>query len=153
MRPLFANTSRFLFFFKIVIVFHTVICYCIIVQYTLKEENMNSQFKKGIIEMCVIHLVREKDMYGFEIIESLSKTIDVNENTIYPILRRLTNQDYFTTYQRDDLKQGVGAPRKYYKITDLGKTKYQEYEAEWTKFLKGVLEILGGKQNEKELFS
>ena len=49
---------------------------------------MNTQFKKGVIEMCVLKLVSQKDMYGFEVIETISKEIDVNENTIYPILRR-----------------------------------------------------------------
>mgnify|MGYP001328530083 CR=1 FL=1 len=106
---------------------------------------MNTQFKKGIIEMCVIHMISEKDMYGFEVIDSLSREIDVNENTVYPLLRRLTDQGYFETYTEST---NVGAPRKYYRITGKGRDKLAEYSREWNKFLKGVFRILGGEVNE-----
>ncbi len=107
---------------------------------------MNSQFKKGIIEMCVINMIARQNMYGFAVIEALSKEIEVNENTVYPILRRLTDQGYFETYTETT---NVGAPRKYYKITDEGIKKCQEYESEWNRFLKGVFRILGGDEHEK----
>ncbi len=103
---------------------------------------MNTQFKKGIVELCVLSLIESKDMYGFEVIEILSKTIDVNENTVYPILRRLTAQDYFSTYYEPTT---LGAPRKYYKITKAGKDIYEAYMTEWRDFLQGVNQILGGK--------
>ena len=102
---------------------------------------MNTQFKKGIIELCVLKICSRKDMYGFEVIETISKEIEVNENTIYPILRRLTKQEYFETYKE---VEGVGAPRKYYKLTSLGKEKLDEAEHEWMSFLKSVSRILGG---------
>jgi len=107
---------------------------------------MNSQFKRGIIEMCVLKIISRKDMYGFELIENISKEIEVNENTIYPILRRLTNQALFDTYTES---MSVGAPRKYYTLTDMGKEKLAEYENEWKKFLDSVYKILGGASNEE----
>lgn len=100
---------------------------------------MNSQFKKGIIEMCVIAVVSKKDMYGFEVIDKLSKAIDVNENTVYPILRRLTDQGYFETYTEPTTQ---GAPRKYFRITPSGNEKMAEYKQEWTRFLSGVYQIM-----------
>jgi PadR family transcriptional regulator PadR len=106
---------------------------------------MNSQFKKGIIEMCVLHIVAQKDLYGFAVIEEVSKEIDVNENTIYPILRRLTDQEYFSTYTEPTK---IGAPRKYYSITTEGKKKLEEQEHEWKQFMKGVLNLLGGNIHE-----
>ena len=107
---------------------------------------MNSQFKKGVIEMCVLKMISRKDMYGFEVIETISKEIDVNENTIYPILRRLTKQEFFETYTES---MSVGAPRKYYKITEIGKEQLYMYEEDWGKFLKSVFRILGGTTDEK----
>jgi len=104
---------------------------------------VNTQFKKGIIEMCVIHVLSKKDMYGYEVIDTLAKELDVNENTIYPILRRLTEQDYFATYTE---ATPFGAPRKYYRITPLGKERDQEYLAEWNRFLIGVTNLLGGNK-------
>jgi PadR family transcriptional regulator PadR len=106
---------------------------------------MNTQFKKGILEMCILSLINRKDLYGFEVIEKLSLEIDVNENTVYPILRRLTHQGLFSTYTEET---NVGAPRKYYRITDLGKKKLEDYEKEWRSFLNGVFKLLGGNNNE-----
>lgn len=107
---------------------------------------MNSQFKRGIIEMCVLKIISRKDMYGFELIENISQEIEVNENTIYPILRRLTKQGLFDTYKES---MSIGAPRKYYTLTDTGKDKLKEYEDEWKTFLDSVYRILGGTSNEK----
>ena len=59
---------------------------------------MNAQFKKGVLELVVLESVRKKDMYGYELVEEVSKVIDVNEGTIYPLLKRLTNEHYFETY-------------------------------------------------------
>ena len=102
---------------------------------------MNTQFKKGIVEMCVLSLMEQKDLYGYEVIETLAKAIDVNENTVYPILRRLTAQSLFNTYVE---QTSLGAPRKYYHLTETGKERLYEYKEEWQSFLKGVFQILGG---------
>ena len=56
---------------------------------------MNTQFRKGVLEICVLTLISKKDMYGYEIVQNISKVIEVNEGTIYPILRRLTKEGYF----------------------------------------------------------
>ena len=83
---------------------------------------MNAQFKRGIVELCVLSELVMEDMYGYKIINKISKDIDVNENTIYPILRRLTKEGYFTTYL---VESNQGAPRKYYKVTEKDHaTKY-----------------------------
>ncbi len=102
---------------------------------------MNTQFKKGILEICVLKVIEDKDSCGFEVIEYLSKEISVNENTIYPILRRLTTQNFFETYK---VPSPVGAPKKYYKITESGKSKLEQYLKDWRLFIKGVFKILEG---------
>jgi len=109
---------------------------------------MNAQFKRGIIELCVLSVLVEKDMYGYLIINKLSSFIDVNENTIYPILRRLTKEDYFETYLEES---NEGAPRKYYKMTEKGFIYYLELREQWDTFIGGVYEIInqGGKKNEE----
>ena len=111
---------------------------------------MNAQFKRGIIELCVLSELVQEDMYGYMIINNISKHLDVNENTIYPILRRLTKEGYFTTYLQES---NVGAPRKYYKITDKGFKAYMELRESWDHFIGGVYEILnkGGKKYEEIL--
>ena len=111
---------------------------------------MNAQFKRGIVELCVLSELVMEDMYGYKIINKISKDIDVNENTIYPILRRLTKEGYFTTYL---VESNQGAPRKYYKVTEKGFKYYLELRDLWDQFIGGVYEILnkGGKKHEQIL--
>jgi PadR family transcriptional regulator PadR len=112
---------------------------------------MNAQFKRGIIELCVLSTLVEKDNYGYEIINELYNHINVSENTIYPILRRLTNDGYFTTYL---VESNEGAPRKYYQMTDQGFIYYLTLREEWDQFIGGVYHVInkGGKKNE-EIYS
>lgn len=106
---------------------------------------MNTQFKKGIIELCVLSLIEERDMYGYEIVKEISNDIDVSENTIYPILRRLTKEGNFTTYSQ--VGSG-GKERKYYKITYEGKLNYSEMIKGWDNFIVDVNKILKRSRRE-----
>lgn len=103
---------------------------------------MNTQFRKGVLEICVLALISKKDMYGYEIVQSISKVINVNEGTIYPILRRLTKDEYFQSYI---LESTEGPARKYYKITPLGMEYLKKMISEWNDFVKAVSVILNDK--------
>ena len=92
---------------------------------------MNTQFKKGVLELIVLLCVYKKDMYGYELVSEVSKVINVNEGTIYPLLKRLTNEHYFETYLSESTE---GPPRKYYLITGNGKTRTTELLQEWNEF-------------------
>ena len=92
---------------------------------------MNVQFKKGVLELLVLLLVHDKDMYGYELVSEVSKIVDVNEGTVYPLLKRLTNEKYFETYLKESTE---GPPRKYYHITVSGITYVRELEKEWLYF-------------------
>ena len=100
---------------------------------------MNTQFKKGVLEICVLTLISKKDMYGYEIVRNISKVIEVNEGTIYPILRRLTKEGYFETYI---LESNEGPARKYYKITAEGMANLNKLTKEWKEFVKAVNTLL-----------
>lgn len=56
---------------------------------------MNPQYKKGVLELCVLSLLRQQDRYGYEISEFLSKHIDIADGTVYPLLRKLKADGYF----------------------------------------------------------
>lgn len=96
---------------------------------------MNTQFKKGVLEICVLALVLKKDMYGYEIVQNISKIIEVNEGTIYPLLRRLTKENYFETYIMESTE---GPARKYYRITASGITFFNNTKKEWLEFVTAV---------------
>ena len=100
---------------------------------------MNSQFKKGVLELIVQVSVNKKDMYGYELVLEVSKVVDVNEGTIYPLLKRLTNENYFETYMQESTE---GPSRKYYKITVLGKSRLKELKKAWQEFSDSVNEFI-----------
>ncbi|MDD3241999.1 MAG: PadR family transcriptional regulator [Bacilli bacterium] len=102
---------------------------------------MNTQFKKGVLELIVLFSVEKKDMYGYELVQEVSKVVDVNEGTIYPLLKRLTNENYFDTYL---LESNEGPPRKYYHITDKGITRSKELAELWNDFSRQVNMFIGG---------
>lgn len=100
---------------------------------------MDANFKKGIVELCVMKVISRERMYGYQVLDKLASALDVNENTIYPILRRLTEQGIFTTI----IEPQVSAPpRKYFLLSEVGKSRLEELENEWRQFLAQVLHIL-----------
>lgn len=103
---------------------------------------MNTQFRKGVIEMCVLALIERKDMYGYEIVQSIAIYTEINEGTVYPILRRLTQDEYFITYLKEST---VGPARKYYHITERGRAYLGSLKEDWNAFSKMVDEILRGE--------
>ena len=100
---------------------------------------INTQFKKGVLELLVLVMVEKTDMYGYQLVEAVSKIVDVNEGTIYPILKRLTNEGLFETYLEESSE---GPVRKYYHITVAGKEKKKLQLEEWLKFEKSVNEFI-----------
>lgn len=102
---------------------------------------MNIQFKKGVLELCVLSLLTKRDYYGYELVEHISKFISISEGTIYPLLRRFRTEGYVTTYLQESQE---GPPRKYYKVTSKGKEVYDELEIEWESFIDGVNNIIRG---------
>ena len=97
---------------------------------------MNAQFKKGVLELIVLESVRVRDRYGYELVEEVSKVVDVNEGTL---LKRLTNERYFETYLRESTE---GPPRKYYHLTAAGVLYRDSLEAEWNQLTERVGQFL-----------
>jgi PadR family transcriptional regulator PadR len=96
---------------------------------------MNTQFHKGVVEMCVLALVAKEDHYGYELVSAISTRIPISEGTIYPILRRLTQEGYFETYL---VESNEGPPRKYYRMTKSGRTFTTALINQWTEFTDSV---------------
>ncbi|KAB7668357.1 PadR family transcriptional regulator [Bacillus sp. B1-b2] len=100
---------------------------------------MNVQFKKGVLELCVLALLDKKDRYGYELVQAISHQIEISEGSVYPLLRRLTKEEYFTTYLQESTE---GPSRKYYKLTEKGRIYLQELLLEWNEFTNGVNELI-----------
>ena len=108
---------------------------------------MNAQYKKGVLELCVLSLLHKRDCYGYEISEYLSQHIDIADGTVYPILRKLKADGLRTTYLQEE---SGGPPRKYYKLTELGRETYQNDRAEYLSFAQSVRRLLDDERNDEE---
>ena len=100
---------------------------------------MDTQFKKGVMDICVLSLLGKKDYYGYELVQKISEIISISEGTLYPILKRLKNEGYLETYLRESKE---GPSRKYYSLTKQGKMKSKELNQEWKEFSKKINKIL-----------
>jgi len=102
---------------------------------------MNIQFKKGVLELCVLSVLVRRDCYGYELVQEISRNIDISEGTIYPLLRRLKGDGYVTAYLEESSE---GPPRKYYQLTELGKATLATLTQEWEDFVTRVNRIVKG---------
>lgn len=101
--------------------------------------NVNIQFKKGVLELCVLVLIHRQDRYGYELAQAVSRHIEVAEGALYPLLRRLVNEGYCTTYLQESSE---GPPRKYYKLSDTGRYYMRTLASEWNEFVRNVANLL-----------
>lgn len=97
------------------------------------------QFKKGVLELCVLVLLDKQDCYGYELVQKISDQIEISEGSVYPLLRRLTKEEYFTTYLQESSE---GPSRKYYRLTDKGRKYLYELIEEWNEFSNGVNQLI-----------
>lgn len=100
---------------------------------------MNTQFKKGALELCVLSLLVQGDKYGYELTERISAQMSIAGGTLYPILRKLKEDAYVTTYLAES---EYGPARKYYHLTEHGVLYQRTLKNEWTEFTQAVDRLL-----------
>ena len=100
---------------------------------------MNIQFKKGVLEVCVLALLDQQDRYGYELVQKISSHISISEGSVYPLLRRLTKEGYFTTYLKESTE---GPSRKYYQLTASGRKYLYKLVEEWDEFTTSVDQLI-----------
>ena len=100
-----------------------------------------SQILKGTLEACILQLIKNQDMYGYEITEQLSNYgLDmVAQGTIYPLLMKLEKENLVTSYLKES---NFGPPRKYYSITKRGEEYIYLFKDVWSDISTTITEIL-----------
>lgn len=107
---------------------------------------MDAQFKKGILDLCVLSLLEKKEIYGYGLKMEMAPLMDVNENTLYPLLRRLEKDGYVSTSTHQSEQ---GRMRKYYFITPKGKTHLDIQRIEWVAFKKAAEQLIEGEKQDE----
>lgn len=88
---------------------------------------MDAQLKRGLLDVCVLAAIKDKDSYGYQIIKDMSPYLELSESTLYTILKRLESADMLTVRT---VEHG-GRLRKYYHITGLGLKRIEAFKEEW----------------------
>ena len=107
------------------------------------KSSMNPQFKKGILELCVLCCLLEGDKYGFELVSAVSGGVNMSEGTIYPLLKRLRDNRFVTTYL---VESSEGPARKYYRLTPEGVAHAQQLRRDWYVFVRDIEKIIGTEE-------
>lgn len=102
----------------------------------MKIENTKAQMRKGVLEYCILSILKNGEAYPSEIIEKLKEgKLIVVEGTLYPLLTRLKNAGILA-YRWEESKSGP--PRKYYQLTKVGEEFLKELESTWNELVKAV---------------
>ncbi|MFT9671189.1 PadR family transcriptional regulator [Streptomyces rhizosphaericola] len=104
------------------------------------EDAKRQQLRKGVLEYCVLVLLRDGPKYGVELLKSLQETaLATSQGTVYPLLSRLRRDELVvTTWQ----ESSVGPPRRYYELTDAGRTALDSFTGLWPAFRDTVDHLL-----------
>lgn len=107
-------------------------------------EKTKAQMRKGVLELCTLAIIAEKDAYASDIIDKLkSSDLIVVEGTLYPLLTRLKN-DGLLQYRWEESTSGP--PRKYYQLTEMGESSLIMLKSSWDELTTAVDKIISVKQ-------
>ncbi|MBU0489903.1 MAG: PadR family transcriptional regulator [Bacteroidetes bacterium] len=105
----------------------------------MDNENISAQMRKGVLAYCILAIVSRADAYASDIIDEMKKAeLIVVEGTIYPLLTRLKNDGYLE-YRWEESRSGP--PRKYFRLTETGRTYLDGLDKAWTEFVESVHKI------------
>lgn len=107
---------------------------------------MNSQMKRGTLELCALSVVSRGDCYGYELVNRISKCMEITDGTIYPLMKRLKELGMIDSYIVESTE---GPPRKYYKITDNGRLELEKLSCEWFEFAESINQLLRGENSDE----
>ncbi len=96
----------------------------------------------------MLSLLAQKDRYGYDISEYLSRHIEIADGTVYPLLRKLKTDGYVTTYLSEE---SGGPPRKYYSITKTGRELLTKEREEWFAFVRSIETLLSTEDKNEQI--
>lgn len=110
----------------------------------MKIENTKAQMRKGVLEFCILSVLKDEDAYVAEILDTLKDAkLLVVEGTIYPLLTRLKNEGILN-YRWEESTSGP--PRKYYGLTETGKIFLNELNTTWSELHNAVEKVTNSKK-------
>ena len=105
---------------------------------------MDVQLKRGILDVCVLSAIKTEESYGYKIIKDLKPYVELSESTLYTILKRLEESKLLTVRSIEY----NGRLRKYYKITDAGLGRLEDFKDEWREVMNIYQFVCRGDSND-----
>ena len=109
-----------------------------------ERRGIDRELRRGTLELIVLHLLSPGEAYGYEIVSKLTAetngALEVTDGTLYPVLYRLERAQLVSVRWET---QERGVPRKYYRLTDAGRTELARLTHEWTTFAEAMAALLG----------
>ncbi|MBU3217725.1 PadR family transcriptional regulator (plasmid) [Clostridium estertheticum] len=107
-----------------------------------------SQFLRGTLEGCILKIISDEEVYGYEIAEKLNKygIYEVSEGTIYPLLLRLEKNGFLDSIKKES---AFGPKRKYYSLSSLGKKELKNFYDNWEELRDSIDSIFKDYEEEK----
>lgn len=106
---------------------------------------MDAQLKRGILDACVLAVLRRGESYGYRLVRDVGELIDVSESTLYPILKRLESGGLVTVRSAEH----NGRLRKYYQITEAGERRVRQFLEEYRTLMKVLRQIEAEDEHEQ----
>jgi PadR family transcriptional regulator PadR len=111
-------------------------------------DNTASQMRKGVLEFCILSVIKQGEAYPSDIIEKMkAANLNIFEGTLYPLLTRLKNAELLS-YRW--VESNSGPPRKYFSLTEKGAAFYKELEATWNELANAVKTLSDEEQKHSE---
>ena len=92
---------------------------------------MDIQLKRGLLDVCVLTAIKGGDSYGYQILKDMKPYLELSESTLYTILKRLEAANMLSVRTAEH----GGRLRKYYRITDAGRKRIEEFKEDWKEIL------------------
>ncbi|WP_283673221.1 PadR family transcriptional regulator [Butyricicoccus sp. Marseille-Q5471] len=103
---------------------------------------MSYPIASSLLDGIVLAVVERESTYGYRITQDVQQVIEISESTLYPVLRRLLKEGYLTTYD----EAFAGRNRRYYRITEHGRTRLLQHRTDWQAYRDGIDKIFFGGQ-------
>ena len=104
---------------------------------TFNVDNWATQLRKGIVELCILNMLEQQELYGYDLVKRLTQMpgLGIAEGTVYPLLSRMRRLGLVTTR----LEESPSGPvRKYYALTAAGRRCWEIMNAHWGELVQGV---------------
>ena len=102
---------------------------------------MDIQLKRGLLDVCVLAAIKNEDSYGYKIIKDMKPYLEMSESTLYTVLKRLENARMLTVRTSEH----GGRLRKYYRITEEGLQRIEEFKSEWKEIMQIYQFVMKGE--------